>query len=328
MTEERGDEMINTTFAGANGVRQPLLHTKKTNKLARQRAALQLLSGAGSGRSRDSFTISSEARKFSRESIVALVDKSANVSREELSYYFANYNNSRAILDAINFSEGVSCGYNPEFKDYGVMRFTCNGSRQIIPNYAVPKMNAGSLPGIHAVNNSLVFEDKSYYAWTAPSGRRYPLAVHNGHIGWASSEAFLMMGDDTNRGEISDRREMGKAGDILSRLAQGREPWEVLYSRKEVLATCEKVGITPGFFSIDAGAGKHTFILRESGDVINVDNNIARWNNMNWIEVGYKEGDTFSIYGNEYAIDSSGHIHVSVDDTFTSTEVKYPKRTM
>ena len=320
--------MINTAFTGATGLRQPLLHTKKTNKLARQRAALQLLSGAGSGKSRDSFTISSEARKFSRESIVALVDKSANVSREELSYYFANYNNSCAILDAINFSEGVSCGYNPEFKDYGVMRFHYNGIRQIIPNYAVPKMNAGSLPGIHAVNNSLVFEDKSYYAWTAPSGRRYPLAVHNGHIGWASSEAFLMMGDDTNRGEISDRREMGKAGDILSRLAQGREPWEVLYSRKEVLATCEKVGITPGFFSIDAGAGKHTFILRESGDVINVDNNIARWNNMNWIEVGYKEGDTFSIYGNEYAIDSSGHIHVSVNDTFTSTEVKYPKRTM
>ena len=99
--------MINTAFTGAAGLRQPLLHSNKTNKLARQRAALQLLSGAGSGRSRDSFTISSEARKFSRESIVALVDKSANVSREELSYYFANYNNSRAILDAINFSEGV-----------------------------------------------------------------------------------------------------------------------------------------------------------------------------------------------------------------------------
>ena len=39
-----------------------------------------------------------------------------------------------------------------------------------------------------------------------------------------------------------------------------------------------------------------------------------------------KRGDTFSIYGNEYAIDSSGHIHVSVDDTFTSTETMYPSR--
>lgn len=315
--------MINTVFTGANGVRQPLLHTKKTNKLARQRAALQLLSGAGSGRSRDSFTISSEARKFSRESIAALVDKSANVSASELSYYFANYNNPSAILDAINFGEHVSCGYNPEFKDHGVMCFDYNGIRQVVPIYAVPKINANSLPGIHAVNNSLVLKNKSYYAWTGINGSRYAWEVKNGIIGYAQSESLLAENMGTNY-----RREMGKAGNILSALAQGRSLWDVLYSRKEVLSTCEKVGITPGFFSIDAGAGKHTYILRESGDVINVDNNIARWNNINWIGSGYKEGDTFSIYGNEYAIDSSGHIHVSVDDTFTSTEVKYPKRTM
>lgn len=316
--------MINTAFTGAAGLRQPLLHSNKTNKLARQRAALQLLSGAGSGRSRDSFTISSEARKFSRESIVALVDKSANVSREELSYYFANYNNSRAILDAINFSEGVSCGYNPAFKDYGVMRFNYNGSRQIVPNYAVPKMNAGALPEMRAVNNTLVLDDKSYYAWTAPSGRRYSWAVSNGHIGWASSESLLMLGDDTNRGGTNDSWEMRKAGNILSNLAQGVDLWG--YKNEDVLKTCASVGFTPGFFSIDAGAGKHTYILQEFGGVIDVDKNITRWNNMNWIEVGYKEGDTFSIYGNEYTVDSSGHIHISANDTFTSTDVKFARR--
>lgn len=316
--------MINTAFTGAAGLRQPLLHSNKTNKLARQRAALQLLSGAGSGRSRDSFTISSEARKFSRESIVALVDKSANVSREELSYYFANYNNSRAILDAINFSEGVSCGYNPAFKDYGVMRFNYNGSRQIVPNYAVPKMNAGALPEMRAVNNTLVLDDKSYYAWTAPSGRRYSWAVSNGHIGWASSESLLMLGDDTNQTETNDSWEMRKAGNILSNLAQGVDLWG--YKNEDVLKTCASVGFTPGFFSIDAGAGKHTYILQEFGGVIDVDKNITRWNNMNWIEVGYKEGDTFSIYGNEYTVDSSGHIHISANDTFTSTDVKFARR--
>ena len=83
--------MINTAFTGAAGLRQSLLHSNKTNKLARQRAALQLLSRTGSSKRRDSLSISSEARKFSRESIVALVDKSANVSREELSYYFEHY---------------------------------------------------------------------------------------------------------------------------------------------------------------------------------------------------------------------------------------------
>ena len=315
--------MINTAFTGAAGLRQPLLRSNKTNKLARQRAALQLLSGAGSGRSRDSFTISSEARKFSRESIVALVDKSANVSREELSYYFANYNNSRAILDAINFSEGVSRGYNPAFKDYGVIRFECNGNRQIIPNYAVPKMNAGSLPGIHAVNNSLVLDNRSYYAWTASNGSRYAWSVNNGRIGYVQSEKLLAEGNSRNY-----EAEMGKAGNILTALAQGRDLWNELYSRKEVLSTCEKVGIKPGFFSVDAGAGKHTYILQESGDVINVSKEIKYLSSTNWINAGYKEGDTFSVYGNEYVIDSSGHIHVSEDDTFTGMKVKFPRRSI
>ena len=315
--------MINTAFAGANGVRQPLLHSNKTNKLARQRAALNLLSGTGSGKSRDSLSISSEARKFSRESIVALVDRSANVSREELSYYFEHYNDGRALLDAINFGEKVSCGYNPEFKDYGVMRFDDNGSRQIIPIYAVPKMNAGSLPGIHAVNNSLVLDNRSYYAWTASNGSRYAWSVNNGMIGYVQSEK-LLAGDNSRKYGA----EMGKAGDILSALAQGRDLWEELYSRKEVLATCEKVGIKPGFFSIDAGAGKHTYILKESGDVINASKEIQYLNNINWINAGYKEGDTFSVYGNEYAIDNSGYIHVSEDDTFTEMNVKFPRRAM
>lgn len=316
--------MINTAFTGAAGLRQSLLHSNKTNKLARQRAALQLLSRTGSSKRRDSLSISSEARKFSRESIVALVDKSANVSREELSYYFEHYNDGKAILDAINFGEKVSCGYNPAFKDYGVVRFECNGSRQIIPNYAVPKMNSGSLPRIHAVNNTLVLDDKSYYAWTAPSGRRYSWAVSNGHIGWASSESLLMLGDDTNQTETNDSWEMRKAGNILSNLAQGVDLWG--YKNEDVLKTCASVGFTPGFFSIDGGAGKHTYILQEFGGVIDVDKNITRWNNMNWIEVGYKEGDTFSIYGNEYTVDSSGHIHISANDMFTSTDVKFARR--
>ena len=288
-------------------------------KLAAQ-GALRILAGAGNN-GRDSLSISNRARSFSKKSIAALIDKSANVSASELSFYFANYNNPRAILDAINFGENVYCGYNPEFKDYGILSFDYNGSRQVIPNYAVPKMNAGSLAGIQAVNNSLVLNNKSYYGWTASNGGRYTWTVNNGMIGYAQSEKLLA--EDNSR---IYEAEMGKAGDILSALAQGRSLWGELYSRKEVISTCEKVGITPGFFSIDAGAGKHTYILQESGSVINVSKNISRWNNMNWIEIGYKEGDTFSIYGNEYAIDSNGHIHVSVDDTFTSTDVIYPSR--
>ena len=60
----------------------------------------------------------------------------------------------------------------------------------------------------------------------------------------------------------------------------------------------------------------------------NVDAKIKQLNDVNWIEIGYKEGDTLSVYGKEYAIDSSGHINVSAEDEFTSTEIKYPSRSI
>lgn len=297
--------------------------SQRDRKTLAAQGALRILAGAGSNR-QDTLSISNSARSFSKESIAALIDKSANVSASELSFYFANYNNPGAILDAINFGENVCCGYNPNFKDYGVISFDYNGSSQVVPNYAVPKINANSLSGIRAVNNSLVLNNKSYYSWTTSSGSRYAWAVNNGKIGWVASESLLA--ENTNQRGTNYKWEMRKAGNILTNLAQGKDMWG--YSREEVLSTCEKVGITPGFFSIDAGAGKHTYILQESGKVTNVDAEIKNLNNINWIEIGYKEGDTFSVYGNEYAIDSSGHINVSADDTFTSTEIIYPSRSL
>ena len=61
---------------------------------------------------------------------------------------------------------------------------------------------------------------------------------------------------------------------------KGRQDDKHIFYRRSrtspAIVTHEK---TNKLFSIDAGAGKHTFILRESDDVINVDNNIARRNN-------------------------------------------------
>ena len=168
-----------------------LLTYSKQRETAMHQKAIQILLGAGNNKNRDSLSISDTARSFSKESVAALVDKSANISTSELAYYFENYNNSNAILDAINFGENVSCGYNPVFKEYGVISFDYNGSRQVVPNYAVPKINTGVLSGIRAVNNSLVLNNKSYYSWTTASGSRYPWTVNNGRNGWAASESLL-----------------------------------------------------------------------------------------------------------------------------------------
>ena len=117
---------------------------------------------------------------------------------------------------------------------------------------------------------------------------------------------------------------MRKASNILSALAQGKSLYG--YDKKEVLSVCEKVGFTPGFISVDAGAGTHHYILRENGKVVNASKKIEQLNNINWLEAGYREGDIFSVYGTEYAVDSSGHINISTDEAFTSTEIVYPSR--
>ena len=140
-------------------------------------------------------------------------------------------------------------------------------------------------------------------AWTTSIGGKYTWTVNNGRIGWAASESLLA--ENTNQKGTNYKWKMRKASNILSDLAQGKSVCGYLYSNEEVLSVCEKVGISPGFFSIDAGAGKHTYLLQESGKTINVDAKIKQLNDINWIEIGYKEGDTFSVYGKEYAIDSS-----------------------
>ena len=312
--------MVKTDLTGINGVGRSLIHSKSANKLMRQQKALQILSQSGNSHKRDSLSISNTARNFSKERVAALIDSSVNLSGSELSFYFNNYYNSKAVLDAINFGENVSCGYDPNFKEYGVMSFNYNGSRQVIPNYAVPKINTASLSRICAVNNSLVLGNKSYYAWATSNGSRYTWTVNNGRVGWACSESLFA--ENINQKDTNYRWEMRKAGNILSALARGKDLYG--YNREEVLSVCKSVGFTTGFFSINAGDGTHHYILQESGNVINIDKEIERLNNMNWIEIGYKEGDTFSVYGKEYAIDGSGHINVSADDTFTSTDIIYP----
>lgn len=212
------------TVTDVNTVNQLLTYSKQAEAGIHQKA-IQMLLGAGNNKKQDSLSISDAARGFSKQSIAALIDKNANISNSELDYYFANYNNSSAILDAINFGENVSCGYNSDFKEYGVISFDLNGSRQVVPNYAVPKMNTSTMSGICAANNSLVLSNKSYYAWTTSSGGKYTWTVNNGRIGWAASESLLA--ENTNQKGTNYKWEMRKASNILSDLAQGKSVWGV-----------------------------------------------------------------------------------------------------
>ena len=199
-----------------------LLKYTETSKVAMHQKAMRTLLGNENRSGKDALFISETAQSFSKQSIAALIDKSANTSAQELSFYFSNYSNMDAILYAINFGENVSCGYNPDFKEYGVISFDYHGNRQVVPNYAVPKINSALLSGIYAKNNSLVLRNQSYYSWTTSNGGRFAWTVNNGRIGWAASESLLA--ENTNQKGTNYKWEMRKASNILTALAQGKSP--------------------------------------------------------------------------------------------------------
>lgn len=98
-----------TNLASLYGTDRSLHYAKGFNRIMKQQQATKSLLETRDNR-RDSLNISDSARHFSKGTIAALIDKGANVSTSDLSFYFANYNNPSAILDAINFGENVSCG--------------------------------------------------------------------------------------------------------------------------------------------------------------------------------------------------------------------------
>ena len=193
----------------------------EAQKVKRAQGALNILSNSGRQGQRDMLHISYSERTYSKESVVALFDTALNLSASDFSFYFDHYNNMPALLDAINFGEGfVEGSCNPEMRELGVLSFKIGGVRQYIPNYAIPKINAGTLPNISAKNNKLILNNKGYYCYTAKNGKNYTWTVNNGHVGWANSESMSeAIGE--NRSGYNYRWEMHQASNLISRLAKG-----------------------------------------------------------------------------------------------------------
>lgn len=90
---------------------------------------------------------------------MAMVDVCDNTTAQEVSFYLENYNKPQTLLDAIKFNEDVYAGYNPIFKDYGTISIRNGNSRQVIPIYAVPKINTALLSKIYAKENTLLLKN-------------------------------------------------------------------------------------------------------------------------------------------------------------------------
>lgn len=99
-----------------------------------------------------------------------------------------------------------------------------------------------------------------------------------------------------------------------------------MYSGEEIKSKLNSVGITEGHFTINLGAGKQHYILEENGTIINVDSTVEKLNQVNWIDNGQQVGDKINVYGNDYIVDHEGHIKVSVNDHFTTTQIICPSK--
>ncbi|MBR1853135.1 MAG: hypothetical protein IJ794_08345 [Lachnospiraceae bacterium] len=269
------------------------------------------------------------ANSFSKESLLAVIDGCTNINKEQFAFYFEHYNDSQGILDAINFGRITGEGGYIEGKfPIGVLGFLDEkGNRCAVPNYAIAKMNPSRYPEMKAANGQLVLKNKSYCSFRAMDGKSYVMSVCNGRLQWAHSEAWL---DTPDRGVRKVQAgnnpswDMRKTGNILSALAQGKSPF--VDNKADTIEALKRIGVTAGKFTIDAGAGRHNWMIMPNGVTLNLDQRVDFYNVTNWIDRGYKEGDVFNIYGCEYTVGSDGHIRVSAEDPFTTTEVKYPER--
>ena len=294
----------------------------EAQKVKRAQGALNILSNSGRQGQRDMLHISYSEGTYSKESVVALFDTALNLSASDFSFYFDHYNNMPALLDAINFGEGFVMGScNPEMRELGVLSFKIGGVRQYIPNYAIPKINAGTLPNISAKNNKLILNNKGYYCYTAKNGKNYTWTVNNGHVGWANSESMSeAIGE--NRSGYNYRWEMHQASNLISRLAKGSGTYG--FSNEEQKEILAGFGITEGHFTIDAGAGTRHYMLLENGVIVDIDKRIDFMNRTDWKKQGYQTGDVINVYGKECVIDEDGHIQISAEDVFSDTKIQYP----
>lgn len=250
------------------------------------------------------------------------VQQKMEISKERLSFYEQNRNNTDTLLNELNFYEGaVSADKGKE----GYFSFGSDGHGQIIPKNAIPRINVVSLGRLYAVNNVLQLCSRNYYSYTGIDGNDYVCAFNGKTITRAFSEAIL--GDDKNNVAPECRGNTSLAMSIISSLIQGSVGGLHMLERCTVRESLAHVGIQPGKFDVEVDGTSKTYYLGENGsiytqkralDIVNM------YNSNIWLK-GRSVGDKIMVFGQEYAIDETGHIHVPEEGFWVNEKCDYGK---
>ncbi len=237
------------------------------------------------------------------------------MSSERLSFYKENYKDARALMDTINFAKCVVGACSD-----GYFHFGNDGMGQIIPKSAIPRINVASLEKIGAKNGVLNLTSNTYYAYKAIDGKSYALAFNGNNLKRAFTESVL--GDDMNNVATECRGNTVTTTHVISALARGTIGDLFFINKKDIRKSLENVGIKPGEFSIVVDGKERKYYLGESGRVrteADVKERIKVWNERMWLDP-WEVWDKVTLFGKEYEIDETGHIHIQEDDFWYGEE--------
>lgn len=233
------------------------------------------------------------------------------------SFYKLNENNPIELMNAINFFHGpVSAGSD------GYFTFGNDGQGQRIPINAIPRINADTLPSLHATNNRLCLTSNSYYAYKGIDGKNYVCAFNGTTIQRAFTEAVL--GNDGENVTTECRVDTQRTMWVLTDLVRGTVGGQIL-ERETVKAQLASVGIKPGKFTIAIDGEEKTYYLGENGRIYTEESalrEVEMYNNNNWLN-NRSVGDMIMVFGREYPIGEDGHIHVPTEDFWLNEKCNY-----
>lgn len=239
-------------------------------KAQRASVAMKHMFGYGKNTSRDTYTHSENSPYLTYTAVepVAIIDNFM-FSPLQFRTYLDNFDNPSALLDIINFSPYHESAFGANW-EYGVLCFGENTStKQVIPNYAIPRMNPENYSPLRATNNTLSLSDRSYRTLYSSSGDSYVMTINNKKISYAPTESAYDFGAkriNTKNSPGAKEREYTRK--ILNALIRGRHIDG--YLKPEVQKVLSNLGFNPGKIRICVGDETNMYYLSPEWEISHI----------------------------------------------------------